>query len=331
MAFIVTNAGVDDVLNHWLNKKFVSDLEWSLQFSKFTQDAIIPPGQGGVGTQLSYTGRFIAWAEPPRTTSYSGASTTALTEDYTTEHEIASITTTPTTVTINAYGEYLKIGSMYDYAAVMGTAEKIRKRLRDGALMTVDSLVRAKALTTTTAFYATAAQTGGTTTAPAVTTAMGASTLIGAKKILVTNLTKGFEGVSGHPNGHYAAIITPKAELDIVTEVTTLRVYWNNAVVNVPGVEGVGKWVNGYIGSIYGVATYVTQNYTTATVSETADISYVLAHDGLGALAFRDMNPKIVLNDVNSPYKNLNSVAWYLEYGCALIASARVVKIYSLS
>ena len=46
-------------------------------------------------------------------------------------------------------------------------------------------------------------------------------------------------------------------------------------------------------------------------------------------MAFQDMNAEIILNDVNSPYKNVNSFAWHAMFGAGLIDSARVVKLYS--
>jgi hypothetical protein len=97
---------------------------------------------------------------------------------------------------------------------------------------------------------------------------------------------------------------------------------------------GQEKWVKGYMGSIYGTAMYVTQNTLTAvtyTASSTGDISLVFADGGFGAMAFRDMDPRIVLNDVNSPYKNVDSIAWHLQFGTALIDTNRIVKIYSAS
>jgi hypothetical protein len=168
------------------------------------------------------------------------------------------------------------------------------------------------------------------TTAPATIGRMGAGSLIVARKVLRAALCKGFKGIESHPDGHFAAIITPTAELDMVTEVSTTKVTWATSVTNVPGRLGQEKWVNGYIGSVYGTAVYVTQNYNTASLTSTVELSYVISDGGIGAMAFGDMNPQIIFNDINSPYRNVKSIAWYALFQAKLIASTRVVKLYSL-
>ena len=328
MAHTTGNTAVDDVFATWINRKFVSDLEYQLQHQKFTLKGSI---QKGAGANILRFNEFAApgtGASGPNT-GYSGAGQSSITEGSTTANEITGITITPTNVTMAEYGEFLKIGQLYEYAAVEGTRERLRKRLRDGASASIDSATRVWAATTTNALYATGAQSGGVVTGPSALTALGASTLMLSRKVLFGGLAKGLEGVSGHPNGQYAAVITPQQELDVITEVTTLRVYWNNAVVNVAGPEGVGKWINGYIGSIYGVATYTTQNYQTASYTSAAQVGFVYADGGVGAASYGDMNPEIIINDVNSPYKNINSIAWHAIFGGSLLSSTRVVKLYS--
>lgn len=318
------NTQADDVLTTWINKKFVSDLEHDLQYQKFTEKAIIPEGAGNKG-------RFVTFAPPALLTGYALGSA-ALTEGNTgSEHEITSITTAGIDITIGEYGEWYRLGKLAAYAEASGTAQKIQKRMNDGAALAIDSAVRtAGPLDSTNYAYAVLAAPGAVTTAPATVGRMGASSIIVAHKVLRANLCKGFKGVEGHPDGHFAAIITPQAELDMVTEVSTTKVTWASAVTNVPGRMGQEKWVNGYVGSIYGTACYVTQNFTTTTLTSTVELNYVIADGGIGAMAFGDMQPQIVFNDVNSPFKNVKSIAWYTLFGTDLIDGNRVVKLYSL-
>lgn len=326
--WFTTNTQADDVLTTWINKKFVSDLEHDLQFQKFTEKAIVPEGAGNIG-------RFVTFSPPLLLTGYALGSA-ALTEGNTgSEHEITSITTAATDITIAEYGEWYRLGKLAAHAEAAGTAQKIQKRMNDGAALGIDTAVRvgqssAGAIASTNYAYAVLAAPGAVTTAPATVGRMGASSIIVAHKVLRAALCKGFKGTSGHPEGHFAAIITPQAELDMVTEVSTTKVAWSSAVTNVPGRMGQEKWVNGYVGSVYGTACYVTQNFSTATLTSTCELNYVIADGGLGAMAMGDMNPQIVFNDVNSPYKNVRSIAWYCLFGTKLIASARVVKLYSL-
>jgi N4-gp56 family major capsid protein len=328
MAFVSTLAGATSgLLNTWLNRKFISDLEWILQYQKFTTKAIIPPNAGKIG-------RFNVFAPPPAGTSYSTSSTTALTETYTTENEIAVITATSTDITIAEYGEFYKTSELAMYAVMPGAREKLLKRLKDGAAVTIDTLVFTKFKSATTNYlYNTAASTGGTTTFnTGSVTNLSAAAIIQARSILLSGKVPTFSGIPGHPDGKYAAIISPKGELDIVTETTTGRTTWTQAVVNVAGALGQTKWVEGYIGTIYGVATYVTHNYTSATAytaSSTGDISIVCGDGAVGAVGFKDMEPSIVINDVNSPFKNVDSVAWHVFFGTGLIDGGRIVKMYS--
>jgi len=331
MAYVSSSAGYVGLLTTWLNRRFVSDLEWELQFQKFTTKAIIPPGSGKIG-------RFNVFAEPPAGTSYSTSSTTALTEAlaFATTNQINTITAASTDVTVTEYGEYYRTSTLMEYAAMPGSREKLRKRLRDGAAITIDTLVKAQYQTSTNYAYADATADGLATTWNTGTVGIvGAATIIGARKILYAAKCTGFEGIPGHPNKQFAAILSPKGELDVVTEVTTGRVYWSTAVVNVPGKMGQEKFVNGYIGSIYGTAVYCTQNFDTAqtySVSSTGDINYIIADGAVGAVAFRDMEPQVIVNEVNSPYKNVNSVAWHVFFGVGAIdANTRVVKLYSAS
>jgi len=330
MSHITSNTAVDDVFATYINKKFVSDLEYALQHQKFCTKGTLTKG-GGANVL-----RFVEFSAPTPAASgplisYSGAGQASITEASTTANEITGITTTPTNITVAEYGEFLKIGKLYEYSAVSGTRQKLEKRLRDGGAGSIDSAVRLAAAQSTNIVYATAAQAGGVTTGPSDTTAMGASTLMFCRKTLFGALAKGLEGVPGHPDMHYAAVLTPTQELNVTTEVTTGRVYWSNAVVNVPGAQGQMKFVNGYIGSVYGVATYITQNYQTTAYTSAQDVGFVYADGGVGAASFDQMEARVVVNDVNSPYKNVNSIAWHAMFGVGLISGVRVVKLYSLS
>jgi len=328
MSALTTTTAMDGVLTTLLNKQFVSDLEFTLQHQKFCMKGNLVKGGGGKVL------RFNEFAAPGPgsggpAVGYSGAGQSAITEGSTSANEITHITLTESTATVAEYGEFIKIGKLYELAALEGTRERLRKRLRDGAAASIDSAVRGWAVGTTTVVHATAAQSGGQTTGPSALTALGASTIMLAKKTLFNNLALPIEGVPGHPAGQYAAVITPQQELDVITEVTTLRVYWNQAVVNVPGKMGQEKWVNGYIGSIYGVAVYTTNNYATVTYTSAAQTGFVYADGGLGAASFGQMDAEIIINDVNSPYKNVNSIAWHAMFGGTLLSAARVIRLYS--
>ena len=330
----VTGGVVPDItgaLTTWLNKNFIIDLEYLLQHQKFTTKAIVPKGSGNKG-------RFLAFAQPGFAKSYSGDAnmgtsgdgTIAIAEASTTANEISAITQTSTDITIAEFGEFTKVGTMYEYAAVPGLRQELLKRLRDGAAFSIDRVVLKKALLTTTRLFATMTQTGATTTAPAnmTLTPLGAAGITAATKTLFANLAPTFTNGSV-PNNQYAAVITPQQEQDIITEFTTQRMSWSNSVVQTPGPMGVEKWSAGYIGSIYRTAVVVTQNYTTQLYTVSTEVAVVYSDGGVGAMAFQDMNPEIIINELNSPYKNVNTFAWHINFGAGLIDSSRVVKIYS--
>lgn len=320
MAF--TTAINTSLLTEYLIKKFIPTLEAEIQFQKFTTDAIIPEGGGKIG-------RFNVFSNPI-------GNVTALAEGTTTGNEITTLSTTGTTCTIAEYGEFIKVPKLQKMAAQKGSMDELGKRMAYGGALALDSLVRAQAKTTTTAFYASSTdQLGGSTTA-AIPGRASASAIMGATELL-SNATvdgakvsgHGFTGVAGHPSGSFASIVTPRAKVQITTEGTTGRITWQNAVVNVSGPSGQERWVKGRVGEIYGNVVYETQNYDQTTVTSLSDNNYVLSEGGIGAVAFKDMDAKIVINDVNSPYKNVDSIAWYAMFGTAKIANERVVRMYT--
>lgn len=322
----ITSGTANAVLTTWLNKEFVIDLEFALQHQKFTTKAVIPKNSGNIG-------RFISFAPPTKYTSYAQGPT-ALTEgsvfSSADSHEITAITQTSTDITIGEFGEWTKVGSMYEYASVPGLRMELLKRLRDGAAFSLDRFTLTKALTTTNILFADTSQQGATTASTTLMTAtIGAAALTACTKVLFNNLARGFTSAEGVPANQFVAVITPDQEQDIVTEFTTLRMTWNQSVVQVPGGLGQEKWCNGYVGSVYRTAVVVTNNYTTMLITTSQEVAIVYSQGGVGAMAFQDMDPKIILNDVNSPYKNVNSYAWYCNYGAGLIDANRVVKLYS--
>jgi len=319
------NAAVDDILNTYLNKAFVSDLMFDLQHQKFTMKGDIPKGGGNVLRFNEFT--------PPTKTGYTTTGTTALVEGSVSGNEIAHITITPTNLTLAEFGEFVKVTSLYDLASQPGTRERMRKRMSDGAAVTLDTYTHGKARATTAAIYAISGVAGASSSIGAAgPTALGATAIMFGRKVLKEALAQPFSGIAGHPDGTYAAVLSEKQEFDIVSEITTGRAYWNNGVVNVPGQLGQEKWVKGYMGTIYGTACYSTNNFTTAVITgTTCDVGLMYADGGIGAASIAQMQPEIIINDVNSPYKNLDSIAWHTYYEAALLASARVVKIYSVS
>ena len=322
----ITTGTANSVLTTWLNRNFVIDLEFALQHQKFTTKAVIPKNSGQIG-------RFIAFAPPTKYTSYAQGPT-ALTEgavfSSTDSHEITAITQSSTDITISEFGEWTKVGSMYEYASVPGLRAELLKRLRDGAAFSLDRYILVKALATTNILYADTTQQGASTsTTTGMTAVIGAASITACTKVLFSNLARGFTGAEGVPENQYVAVITPDQEQDIVTEFTTQRMTWNQSVVQVPGGLGQEKWCNGYVGSVYRTAVVVTQNYTTMLITTSQEVAIVYSQGGVGAMAFQDMNPQIILNDVNSPYKNVNSFAWYCNFGAGLIDSNRVIKLYS--
>lgn len=314
MAF--TTAINTSLLTTWLNKTFIPALDRELVMYKFVTKAVIPKGAGNIG-------RFNVYAEP-------AGNTAPLTEGSTGGNEITTMTTTGTDITIREYGENIKVNDLLVYAAVGEQREKLRDRMSLGAAISIDSIIRTYALNTTTAFYAGAGASGGSTTA-AIPTVGSAAALVGAKRILRDNKTRGFRGVGGHKDGNYAAWLSPKYELDMVTEGSTGRITWQNAVVNVNGDMGQSKVINGNLGPFYGVSTYITQNLTQTAITSTSDNNFVVSDGGLGAMAFRDMDPKILITPINGPYQNANWIAWHIMFGAAIIDSARVVRLYSLA
>lgn len=313
------------LLTTYLIKKFIPTLEAELQFQKFTTPAIIPEGGGKIG-------RFNVFSNIP-------ATSTPLVEGATTGNAITTLTTAGTDCIIAEYGEYLQVTQLESLAAVKGTRDALSKRFAFGGAYALDSLVRVAATHTnagTTFYCGNTSAVGGSTTA-AIPGSGSASALIGAAKLLryVTTagepntMAQGFSGKSGHADGDFAAIVSPQFEATMVTEGTTGRMTWGQANTNVGGAMGQEKVIKGRMGAVYGTTCYRTQNFSQVTVTSLSDINYLLADGGVGAVAFGDMKPTIIVNDLNSPYKNVDTVAWHAYFGTALVDAKRVIKMYS--
>lgn len=317
------------LLTTYLLKTFIPAVESELQFKKFSMDAELPEGMGNIA-------RWNVFNSPAE-------NTTALTEGTTTGNEITSLQQVPTTGTIAEYGEFIVVNSLQKYCEVSGSRKELSDRLAYGAARSIDALLRNQADLTAGAWFCGTGVGGGAETAAGVSATftpqfMSAAAIIGAAAVLRGDSCRGFAGVNGHPNRHFAAILSAKAEQNMVQESTAGRMAWAQAVTNVPGVDGQGKWVNGYMGSVYGTACYRSQNLTLATLTNSADENYILAEGGLGALHTGDMNPQILVNtpssgDVGNPYRNRSTIAWHINFVAALLNTEtgvnRVIKIYS--
>ena len=315
------------LLRAYLVKKFVPTLEKELQFQKFGVRASIPAAGGNLA-------RWNTFSNPP-------ATTTAIAEGSTTANEI-TLTTTKTEATVKEYGEFTPFSKLIELTGQSGTRENLVKRMAYGGALALDSIVRdgpggvLGVIDTTKAFYCTAAAQGGAEAA-ATPLAGSAAAIIGASKVLRDDGVQGLTGISGHPDGEFAAIVTPKYELDMVTEGGTTRMTWARAVTNVPGSMGQEKWVKGYMGSVYGTAVYRTQNFTNTTVTVAANNNFVIGDHGYGCVDLGDANANVFVNtasagDIGNPYRNRHTVAWHAFFASALLdaaASHRVVRLYS--
>lgn len=315
-----------ELLTTYLERRFIPALENELQYEKFCTKGTIPGGMGNV----------IRWNIFDNPT----AATTALAEGTTTAGAI-TINTTPAEATLAEFGEHVVVTRLADYTTVRGSRNELAKRLEYGAALTIDTLIRSGnaaldgATDTTVDWYCAATADGGTVTA-ATPTAGSAAAIIGAAEVLRSASAIGHTGVAGHPNRHLAAIVSTTFERDMVQEATAGRMTWAQAVTQVPGVDAQLKWVNGYMGSVYGTACYRTQNVTQTTVTSLADESYIIAEGGLGCVSVIDSSPRVFVNgpssgDVGNPYRNRSTVAWHAYWANDLIDANRVIKMYSLA
>jgi N4-gp56 family major capsid protein len=323
-----TTATAANVLTTYLVRRFIPSLEHELQYQKFTTKATIPQGMGNIA-------RFNVFASP-------AVNSTALTQASTTDNELTRITTQASNLTLAEYGEFLAVGRLWDYTSVPGSREALADRMSYGAARSLDRVVLNQIHNVgTQAFWCTSASNGGTTTAPAAAPGNGsAAAIIGAARGLRDNAALGFTNVPGHPSRHFAAIVSPKFELDMVTEGTTDRMTWAEANTDVPGQAGQGKWVNGFMGSVYGTALYRTQANIQTTYTNTADNSYMLAEGGVASVSIIDADPQIFVNtassgDIGNPYRNRHTIAWHAYFASAIITDEdggtndRIVRLYS--
>jgi N4-gp56 family major capsid protein len=325
------------LLTTYLIRKFIPALEDELQFQKFTTKASVPRGMGNIA-------RWNYFSSPV-------VQTTALTEGTVTGNEITTLTTNFVNGTLAEYGEFITVTELESFTALPGSRAELSNRMAYGAARSIDALVRNAADTTTSDWYAGPGEGGGASATTAAVfgsdaasatygsagepqLSMSAAAVIGAAAELRGNSARGIAGVKGHPNRHFACIMSTGAEQDLVQEATAGRMTWAEAVTDVPTVGNQGSWVNGYMGSIYGTACYRSQNLTTGVITTTLDENFVIAEGGLGAVSLKTADPQIFVNtassgDVGNPYRNRHTVAWHAFFVASLIDSNRVIKLYS--
>lgn len=318
-----TGAGVTSfntsLLTTYLIRKFIPALEKELQLQRFATKAMVPPGEGNQG-------RFNVFSNPI-------AVTTFIAEGTATAGEVTTLTTAPTNCTIREYGQFIKMTRLGDLAMVKGSRDEVANRMAYSAALTIDTLVRTRAMESTNQLLA-----NGASTLAATDTLSARDIVTAGIGTLAANDAAGLRGVAGHPEGEFAAVIHPEPETDMVTEAATTsnKLVWSEVVKHVPGAMGQEKAIKGAMGSVYGTACYRSQNITTAVLTNTitAYANLVFAEGGVGCVALEDMDPVIYVNtpssgDVGNPYRNFSTIAWHIFYGDALIDSTRVVKLYS--
>ena len=319
-----TGAPNTSLLTTYLIKKFIPALESELQFQKFTTKASIPAGMGN-------TARWNVFNSP-------AGLVTPLVEGTTTGNVITTLTTTGTDATIAEYGEFIRVTRLMDFTQVSGARAELSERMSYGASLALDSLVKAQAIGGTARYTldTVAGATATVTTGSAPLFNGSAAALVHCGAALRIAKARGFKGISGHPDGAFAAILTPTFEQDMVQEATAGRMTWAQAVTQVPGTMGQEKWVNGYMGSVYGTACYRTQNITLTTITVSTENNFLLAEGGIGSMSIIDASPSIYVNmassgDVGNPYRNQNTIAWHAYFATALIDANRVIRLYSLA
>ena len=319
MAGIFEGTQGAQLLRTYLVKKFLASLEKDLVVQKFTTKASIPPGGGKVA-------RINTFSSP-------SGNTTALTEGST--NTAIDITVTGVNITVAEYGEWMKISSLQEIAQQPNARQEIVDRFAYGGRLTIDGLVMAQYQIATIGSINANAITAGAGAATA--TAMNAAAVMAAKKKLKDVYGVGFSNVPGIPSGEMVCIMGQQAELDVITEVSTGRMTWAQAVTNVPGRLGQDKWVAGYMGSVYGVACMTSQSIPTGlTVSAVnATCNIVAAEGAVGAVDFGDMNANIFINQPNAnstdnPFRNFLTCSYYILMGTKNLDVTRSVKLYSL-
>ena len=147
-------------------------------------------------------------------------------------------------------------------------------------------------------------------------------------------------------DGMYVCIVHGEVEQDLVTDVTTSRLSWQEVNKYIPGIDGQKKIIGGSPGAIYGTKVLRSNLITTAVFTNTitAYMNVALAKDGIGRAGFKGMTPRgarpgsvgpqIITkqpgpNDTSNPLNMFSTVGWKAASGQALLHSLRALVYYS--
>jgi len=270
--------------------------------------------------------------------------TGGLTEASATDGEVAALSITTYTTTVGEYGAWAKLSSLVELAHTPQTRQAYIKGFSEHGARTMDSLVR-DAISTATGFTTTFLVSGET--------AKNTGTLATAETAIANDvaiITKIFRGNDAEPftklGGHYVCVVHSEVESDIVTDMTTTHLNWQEINKYVHGIDGQKKIVQGSPGAVYGTMIQVSNNITTATLT-TGIVAYAnlaLAVDGVGVASFSGMTPKnsgggakgprIIIKssgsqDTSNPLSMFNTIGWKAALGQKALGNNRAIVYYS--
>jgi N4-gp56 family major capsid protein len=317
MANEYNRASIPEIETTYINKRFMDDLLLATQMVQFCTPA---------DTQGMYKGdtcrwhHFAEWTED--TSVLSDAEATPTTNRLTQSGLVES-----TDGLMNAYGQYLEVGTFSLETAVVGTLDKIAKRAADAGARSMDRLAIDAAQTSTQIFYA------GTT---AVATSGDTSTAVAADfNYMSAQLnTVGANGFD-HLNGMYGAVVHPIAASQLKGEATTSNgeVTWSDVNKHVSGPQE--KIMKGEAGALFNVKIFESPMIETVNISDYENL--VLAKDGLGCSTVdgaAEAKAKVIIkrpgpNDTYQPLDTFSTVGWKWAGVFKLLDSDRVIRYWS--
>lgn len=323
--------------------KAIPTLEKRLVFADFAEPAVLPDHEGSTARWLSDSNIDPTDIDGSAATTYdalnhaSGGNIQYSTRDGKNQ---ANFTGTSVEASIYTYGAFVPLFRKDLKVMPRSMQDRVGARLGYLGSLTLDSLLRAVVDGTFSGTYNPDTGSGTTTTRKSIgdgtnDTTLSATDYLTAEDIALVVGDLKAEDAEPFDNGMYAVVIHSGGETDLITDVSSSRINWQEINKYVSGVSGQEKITRGEVGGVAGGMVFRSNNIATGTIdTRSAYHNVALAQWAIGNLSMGDMKPRVFVNksgssSMSDPHRFYSTVAFQFDAAPKLLDVNRAAVLYS--